>query len=270
MSGFDIQPIFDTDACERCIQECDAFIRSAYNRENAVARRSYVFEFGSPHEAFAFAIQYPGSAATDGLPGFTIDELPPSLREATRRACEKMGLERGRVFMNVGRYSAQSGPIPAHYDGELFDYTVVPGAGMEVRRGIRPGQVSILTLRNDSSVEGITLTPEQEPPRLVEVAVGELLRFDNIRYQHSVPDIIEPRPGAEPPRDSKVLRYIVGWRPFEEGCFRWSDGRPLEALAVEEAASMHHDFLQDIWPSQIEADLARASFSRDPDAARRA
>jgi hypothetical protein len=48
-----------------------------------------------------------------------MDERPAALREATRLACEEMGLSRGRIFFNVGRYVAHVGSLPLHYDGEL-------------------------------------------------------------------------------------------------------------------------------------------------------
>ena len=54
-------------ACEALIRETNDFIARAYDRENALARRSYVYEF-SPMETFAFAVHCPGDPATDRLP----------------------------------------------------------------------------------------------------------------------------------------------------------------------------------------------------------
>src|SRR5262245_13376565 len=241
--------------CEELIVAADAWIAAQYTRENAIRRRTYVFEFGSPSENYGFALHHPGARETDDLPGFRMDELPPALASITREVCARMRFGRGRVFFNVARYPVVADAVPAHYDGELFDFSVVPGRSMVVRRGIRPSEVALLTLRNRSAASGPVLVGAGGESLRFPADAGDLLHFDNLRYQHSVPDLDRPAPDSA----QRWARYVIGWRPYEDGCFLWSDGVPLRPLSLAEAADLHRDFLSREWPRQVEADLARAS-----------
>ena len=251
-----LERICGPERCEALIAAADAMIAAEYTRENAIRRRSYVFEFGSPFENYGFALHHPGSPETADLPGFHLDEIPAPLAEITREVCGRMRFARGRVFFNVSRYPAVSAPVPPHYDGELFDFTVVPGEPMVVRRGIRPSEVAILTLRNRSACPGTALTALSGETIQFEADAGDLLHFDNIRYQHSVPLLDEPAPASE----HRWARYIIGWRPYEDGCCFWSSEAPLRPLSVAQAAALHRSFLANDWPKQVDADLARATF----------
>jgi len=251
-----LERICGPERCEELIAAADAFIASEYTRENAIRRRSYVFEFGSPFESYGFALHYPGSPETSDLPGFHLDELPEPLAEITREVCSRMRFRQGRVFFNASRYPAVSEPLPAHHDGELFDFTVVPGQPMVVRRGIRPSEVAILTLRNQSASRGTALVAESGETLPFDAEAGDLLHFDNLRYRHSVPDLDQPAPGPT----ERWARTILGWRPYEDGCHYWTSDSPLVPLSVEQAARLHRDFLANDWPKQVDADLARASF----------
>ena len=252
-----LERICGPERCEELVAATDAFIAAEYTRENAIRRRSYVFEFGSPFESYGFALHHPGSPETSDLPGFRLDELPQPLAEITRLVCGRMRFRRGRVFFNASRYPAVSEPLPPHHDGELFDFTVVPGQPMVVRRGIRPSEVAILTLRNQSGARGTALVDESGATTQFDAGPGDLLHFDNLRYQHSVPDLDKPAAGPTP----TWARYILGWRPYEDGCHFWASDSPLVPLSVEEAARLHRDFLAKEWPKQVEGDLARASFA---------
>ena len=253
--------IFDELESRSLMEAVEAFIDAEYTRENVAARRAYVFDFGTSEiDSRAFAIHYPGSPETADLPGYAMDELPEPLRQATRIACDEMGLTGGRVFFNVGRYIAHAGELPPHFDGELFDYSVLPdNSGMQVRSGIRPSHVSVLTLKNDTCDGGTLIVSESGESSVVDARPGELLCFDNLTTKHGVPDMaaVAEDPEGDSPGEGAWVRYIVGWRAFEDRCFRWSDGQPLEPLTLAEAASLHRRFLAEQWPSQIAAELSR-------------
>jgi hypothetical protein len=127
---------------------------------------------------------------------------------------------------------------------------------MVVRRGIRPSEVALLTLRNQSGSRGTALYAKSGETTQFDAGPGELLHFDNLRYQHGVPDLDRPAPGPTSP----WARYIVGWRPYEDGCFLWASDAPLVPLSLEQAARLHRDFLANDWPKQMAANLARGSF----------
>ncbi|MBW2499812.1 MAG: hypothetical protein JRF61_21220 [Deltaproteobacteria bacterium] len=252
-------------ACRELMDVVDDFIEREFTRENVIARRTYVFDFGaSDIDSHAFAIHYPGSAETADLPGYPMDELPAPLRKATRLACDEIGLTRGRVFFNVSRYIARAGSLPLHYDGELFDFSILPNnEGMRVHSGIRPSQVAVLTLENATREGGTWLASEGGEVFTVRARPGELLCFDNLTMQHGVPDMEEVTQAADAASGSSSgrpwIRYSVGWRAFEDRCFRWADGEPLEPLSLEEAADLHRHFLSERWPGQIAGELSRAA-----------
>ncbi len=175
--------------------------------------------------------------------------------------CLRLGLTRGRTLFNVGRYPEGCAEVPAHYDGELFDFDVVTGVGNVVRSALRPARVAVLTLRNDTR-DCHTSLHEDDGRRVdaPEARAGDLLCFDNTRYKHGVPE-----PGRRPAAtradaQPRWIRYTVGWRALEENCFDWADGRPLERLDLAQAIERHERFLEDGWPKRVEDDVARGTF----------
>jgi hypothetical protein len=259
--SWSLERLRDPASCERLIRDTNAFIARAYTRENTIARRNYVFQF-TEIESFAFALHCPGGPETRHLPGFGEDEVPPALMVLSREVVDRLSLKRGRVLWNVGRYVERCGPIQPHFDGELFEYSVDPGVSHHVRSGIRPREVALLTLRDDTENGGTRLHDALEREIAPPIAVGDLLRFDNVLHRHSVPDPVGPEPrsprGVDLP--SRWIRYTMGWRSLEDDCFDWRDDRPLERIALEDAIALHERFLRETWPAQIQTDLARATF----------
>jgi len=249
----------NAESCEALIRDANAFVARAYTRENVVARRSYVFEYGEP-EGFAFAVHCPGSPETRHLPGFEPDELPPSLAKLTLEVVDRLSIGRGRVFFNVGRYPERCGGLTPHYDGERFDDRFDPEVGDEVRRGIRPRQVAVLTLRDETRVGGTCLHDSDGRVEQPPMGPGELLRFDNCHLMHSAPDPVARERAPRRPDPPRWIRYILGWRAFEDDCFDWREGEPLRPLQFEEAIALHERFLDEDWPKQVDEDLSRATF----------
>lgn len=257
--SYSIVSLIDPSRCEALIRDMNGFIDSNYNETNARTRLAHVYQHETDMEAFAFPIHCPGSPETEHLPGFHLDDLPNSLAEICRAASQALRLERGRMLFNVGRYPEGSEALPPHYDGELFDFTIIEGAGNTVRSGIRPTEVALLTLRNETERCGTTLHDLDEKVIATRAQAGELLVFDNTLYQHGVAETglnVVAGPGAEPLR---WARYTVGWRALEEG-FYWNDAEALRPISFGEAVALHDSFLANDFPTQLAGDLARASF----------
>lgn len=258
--SYSIESLLDPEACEGVIDAVNAFVDSAYTRANAETRKAYVYEYAVDMEVFAFALHWPGSERTRHLPGFELDELPEPLPRITREVCERMGVVRGRVLFNISRYPEGCLSVRPHHDGELFEFDVYDDDASVVHSGLRPPEVALLTLRNDTDGVGTTLHDDEGKVIETRAAVGDLLRFDNLRYQHGVPDAGH-RPAAEratgPPR---WIRYAIGWRAFEQDCLFWEDDGPLRRVSLEEAVAAEEQFLATRWPSQLEDTLARGHF----------
>ena len=90
--------------------------------------------------------------------------------------------------------------------------------------------------------------------------VGELLRFDNLRYRHGVPDAGFRSPEDRRGTPARWIRYAIGWRAFEQDCLAWADDGPMRRVSLDEAVELEDRFLSDEWPDQVEETLARGHF----------
>lgn len=250
--------ILEPERCEAVLASINDFIDAEYTEANIRARRAYVFEYGLDMEAFAFPIHAPGSSESDPLPGFRLDELPPEVALLTEKAISVLGLERGRVLWNVGRYAAHAEALPAHYDGELFEFEADPVEGSVVHSGIRPCEVALLTLRNESADCQTTLHDEQGKIIETHTEPGELLCFDNVTYQHGVPATGSNRCVPKKEAAGRWIRFTTGWRSMHEG-FDWKDEDVLRPIGFSESVRLHEEFLQTKWPVLAEQDVARAT-----------
>ena len=250
--------VLEPDRCESVLAAVNAFIDAEYTEANVRARRAYVFEYGLDMDAFAFPIHAPGSPESDHLPGYRLDELPEAIAELTTKAVEALGLERGRVLWNVSRYAAHADSLPAHYDGELFEFTADPISGPVVQSGIRPREVALLTLRNESA--GCQTTLHDADGKVLEAHVkpGELMRFDNVAYQHGVPATGANVCVTAEEAAGRWIRVSTGWRSMHEG-FDWNGENDLRPIAFSESIRLHDAFLRDKWPALAEEDVERAT-----------
>ena len=250
--------VLEPERCESVLADVNAFIDAQYTAPNIRARRAHVYEYGLDMEAFAFPIHAPGSEETDHLPGYRLDELPPSIARLTEKAVEALGLERGRVLWNIGRYAAHSDPVPAHYDGELFEFEPDPVRGNLVHSGIRPREVALLTLRNDSAGCQTTLHDPDGKVTETRMELGELLLFDNVAYMHGVPGSGANQCFPEDEAAERWIRFTTGWRSMDEG-FDWDDARELRPIDFSESIRLHDDFMATKWPALAEEHVARAT-----------
>ena len=253
-----IERVLEADRCEAVIAASSAFVDRYYDAENIRTRRAHVYEYGLDLEAFAFPVHFPGAPETDALPGFALDELPEVVRPLTLEAARRLGVRRGRLLWNIARYAQHSAPLPPHFDGELFEFDAHPVRGTTVWSGIRPRQVALLTLRNESASCGTSLHAADGSVAVTRASAGELLVFDNIDTMHGVPgsgaNVVAPADEAS----SRWIRVTTGWRAMDEG-FDWDDRRPLRPIDFDEGVSKHHAFFDTQWPALAEEDVARAT-----------
>lgn len=250
--------ILEPERCESVLAAINDFIEAEYTEANIRSRRALVLEYGLEMEAFAFPVHCPGSPESAHLPGFRLDELPDEIAALTRKTVESLSLERGRVLWNVGRYAAHARSLPEHFDGELFEQTPDPIHGPTVHSGIRPREVALLTLRNESA--GCQTTLHDAEGKVIETRMepGELMRFDNVAYKHGVPETGANKRVPEAEAKGRFIRFTTGWRSLDEG-FDWCDGRELRPIEFSEAIQKHDAFLAEKWPTLVEEELARAT-----------
>lgn len=253
-----IERVLEADRCEAIVSAIADFVDRHYDEANIRARRAHVYEYGLDMEAFAFPVHFPGSPETDVLPGFDLDEIPELVRPLTMAAVDRLGLKRGRVLWNVARYAPHCAPLPAHFDGELFEFDPDPVEGTMVWSGIRPREVALLTLRNESATCGTSLHAADGSVTETHAVAGEMLLFDNIDTMHGVPasgaNVVAPADEAP----SRWIRVTTGWRSMDEG-YDWDDRRPLRPIDFDESVAKHHTFFETKWPALAEADVARAT-----------
>ena len=246
------------DRCESVLAAINDFVDQAYTEPNIRTRRAHVYEYGLDMEAFAFPVHCPGSPESDHLPGFRLDELPPSVVPVVEAAVERLDLSRGRVLWNVSRYTANCAPLPAHYDGELFEFEPDPVHGNTVHSGIRPREVALLTLRNESLSCQTTLHDLDGRVTGTRLEPGELMIFDNVSHMHGVPASGDNCVAPEPEAGGRWIRVTTGWRAMDDG-FDWNDARPLRPIDFEEAVELHDAFLATKWPHLVEENVRRAT-----------
>ena len=258
-----IEPFLDAGVCEEMIAEVNRFIETEYTRENAATRKAYIYEYAVDMEVFAFALHCPGSPETNSLPGFDLAELPAPLADLTQRVCSHMDIHSGRVLLNISRYPENCDRVSPHHDGELFDFDVVPGQSTVVHSGLRPKEVALLTLRNDTTGVGTTLYDDDDKPTETCALTGELLRFDNLNYRHAVPATgarTDASVDVEKEGPPRWIRYVVGWRALEQDCLFWENDGPARSIDLAGAAAAQRRFLADHWPQQKEEILPRGQF----------
>lgn len=123
-------------------------------------------------------------------------------------------------------YRGGSNGIQRHFDGEWLDYGVT-GTALDVRLGIRPKKVAILTLLNLDDAAGTVLYDAQHRSIVIHSLPGQVLCFDNISLEHGATPI-ERRDG-----DSGVRRCILSWRSLDDECFIVRNNISVEA-SIEE------------------------------------
>lgn len=141
-----------------------------------------------------------------------------------------------------------------HFDGEFFDFSLGDDGALTVHQGVRPEVTALVTLKNDATGGGTRLFPLDGGASFVLAGkTGDLVTFDNVKYEHGVDELVGTA-------KADWLRYVIGWRPFEDRCWYHDGEKPLRRLAVAEAASLHRKFLKDVWPAKRDQGPGQAVF----------
>lgn len=243
--------------CSQLTRLADDFIAKHYTRKNLYSRVAYPSDRSASRDSFAFILKIPGGDFINDLPGLASHDLPQMLFEITQKVIGQIGVREGRTLLNVQRYTAYCDPVIQHFDGEFFEYTENDSGKLHVVRGIRPEKVAVLTTINQAVDGGTTLIVEHTgESKLIRAAAGDLLCFDNANLLHGV-ESLNPR------SDTNLdwyLRYIIGWRPFEDRCSFVEEGSVVRSLTAQEAAEVHRQFLLEEWPLKREEAVKVAPF----------
>jgi len=225
----------------------DLLIACQYTKENLEHRIAYKSDKSAARDSYAFVLRYPGGSLVFDLPGLELDTLPLPLQDVTREVAKRLGVQCGRLLFNIQRYGPGSKPVRAHFDGEFFDFVINSDDGtFTVTRGIRPKQVALLTLKNDADGGGTTLLSGTESSTIVATA-GDLLIFDNVNQTHAVQSLT-PKSGTAA---QGFIRYVIGWRAFEDQCTYIDGGQCAKDITPDAAAQIHRDFMTTVWPVRL-------------------
>ena len=227
--------------------EVEEFLQRAYTEDNLENRRAYPSAVARNRKSFGFSVHVAPCPETAGLPGLTTNDLPGSLRIMTERVWVTLGKPKGRLLFNVQMYGNNSLPIPAHFDGEYFEFHSESGT-LRISRAIRPRLVALLTLSNHAANGGTTLVGENGgPEQTISSGPGDLLLINNLRYKHRVNSL-----HSDGPPVSRWIRQIIGWRALDDGCALF-DGDLNDIVTVADAATAHRNFLSN-WKYSSEVD----------------
>lgn len=218
------------------MEEIARFVEPTSTLENLQTRKAYPQDYAQNRRSYALSILACPTPETRELPALSLDEIPASLRALTLRVVVQLGLRAGRVLFNVQKYRGGSESVPAHFDGEYFEFSK---DAFGIHEAIRPRFVALMTLRDVSS-NGVTiLVPDGGgEARRVATGAGDLLIFDNLGYTHRVDSIV-----ARQSTDTKWDRYLIGWRALDDASFLYRHGLHTR-LTLMQAVERHKRFLR--------------------------
>ena len=99
-----------------------------------------------------------------------------------------------RYMINYRQYLGKTNPVFEHFDGEYLKGFVDKKDYHFFDEALLPRFVSLLTLKGGGDCEGAVLINVMSGEEVNPCAeVGEMVIFDNVRFKHYVPKLIEPR-----------------------------------------------------------------------------
>lgn len=235
----------------KLIEDTKRFIRRFYNVLNLQNHAAYFSDISDNRSSYAF-ILCPENES--GLPAISLTDVAGVSRSISLLTLQLYNIlnlpKTSRVLFNVQMYKGDSKPVAKHFDGEFLEFSV-DGEDLNIKRAIRPKQVAVLTLLNNT-LEGGTRVHFDTSEGVSESAVikakaGDLLVFDNIRCHHSV-DKLE---SGGKTRGDNLVRMIIGWRSIENNCELYDNGKFIAADA-ETVRQVHTEWLKNEWPKMFE------------------
>lgn len=235
----------------KLIEDTKRLVRRFYNVLNLQNHTAYFSDISDNRSSYAF-ILCPENQSN--LPAISLEEVASvsrSISVLTLKLYEILNLPKtSRVLFNIQMYKGDSKPVAKHFDGEFLEFSV-DGEDLNIKRAIRPQQVAVLTLLNNT-LEGGTRVHFDTSEGVSESAVikgkaGDLLVFDNIRCHHSV-DKLESNGEIRP---DGLVRMIIGWRSIENNCELYDNGNITSADA-QTIRQVHAEWLKNEWPKMFE------------------
>lgn len=231
---------------ERIIKDTKRFIGRFYNVLNLQNHAAYFADVSDNRTSYAF-IFCPENQSD--LPAIGLDhvaEVSRPLSVLTLELYKMLGLPNtSRVLFNIQMYKGDSKPVAKHFDGEFLEFNV-EGENLNIKRAIRPQQVAVLTLLNNT-VDGGTRVHFDDESTVIKGKAGDLLIFDNIKCHHSV-DKLE---GNGTVREDGLVRMTIGWRSIEDNCALYDNGN-LQTADAETIRQVHREWLKTEWPKMFE------------------
>jgi hypothetical protein len=235
--------------CESLITECQDFSKRYYKEYYLEKHIAYFSDKKPGRSSYAFALHSVTGESDYRLPGLKPEELSEGILRNTERVEKELGLKRGRTLFNIQFYMSSSAAVPRHFDGEYFDFDVLPDYSVQLNLGLRPKKVAVLTLLNDVVGGGTRLYFGKES-FVFNGKAGDLVVFPNDKCWHSV----DPFTGVESNREDGLIRMTIGWRSLELADY-YDHGVQRE-ISYEQAVSLHLDYLQNKWPKLYKEMLA--------------
>jgi len=248
---------------ENIIKETFAFKQAYYNEENLARHTTYLSDVHPNRQSHAYAtsLTYSGK-----LPAISIIERNlltgkynfPELLELQHKITVTLNLPFNvRTLFNVQEYYSGSEVVPKHCDGELLEFEADATGKLDIKRSVRPDQVAVLTLVNDTDGGGTRLYNADGTEQVVVAQAGDLLIFDNIACFHGV-----DRLSGTVKRDDGLLRLIIGWRSLNAST-HYMKGDGITPITYEEAEVIIGNWYVNEWPEQwakIVASQKKAAF----------
>lgn len=278
-----IKNFIPQDKLEGLIADVFAYKAANYTPENLKTHAAYLADERPHRTSHAYAVAFrPLQSDCDGsvcecnlhpnLPTISAGLKGTTLRlVASKVVMDELDLSgSNRALFNVQEYYGGSEAVPMHNDGELLDFTI-EGDNLTIKKCIRPDEVAVLTLVNDTdsvaresflqsgpgAFGGTRLHYSDGTSEVVRAEAGDLLIFKNSEVKHSV----DPLSGTVRRADG-LLRMTIGWRSLGEKCFYEDhDGKiPVDRTQAE---AITLKWYRDEWPTKwaaIEAASSKAAF----------
>jgi hypothetical protein len=235
----------------KLIEDTKRFVRRFYNVVNLQNHAAYFSDISDNRSSYGF-ILCPENES--GLPAINLTDVASVSRPIallTLKLYQILNLPKtSRVLFNVQMYKGDSKPVAKHFDGEFLEFSV-DGEELNIKRAIRPQQVAVLTLLNNTLEGGTRVhydtTEGASESSVIKGKAGDLLVFDNIKCHHSV-DKLESN-GHK--RLDGLVRMIIGWRSIESNCELYDNGKFIAADA-EIVRQVHAEWLKNEWPKMFE------------------
>jgi hypothetical protein len=244
------------DQIEEIIRQTYAFKKAFYNEENLENHSTYLSDVHPNRQSHAYAT---GLTYIGNLPYIDLLNVNlPGLVDLHQKALGELSLPlNARTLFNVQEYFSASEIVPKHCDGELLEFEADAAGNLDIKRSIRPNQVAVLTLVNDTDGGGTRLYNTDGTEEVVVAKAGDLLIFDNIACFHGV----DPLHGKVK-REDGLLRLIIGWRSLNANT-HYMEGSSIVPVTYDEAEDIISKWYVTEWPgiwAKIVASQKKAAF----------